>query len=68
MEVICVKGVNIIKTVGTYVVVAAASVAGAALWTNVLEEKYQRFTARIARPKSEKIIDFEKAKKRLSHS
>jgi len=68
MEVICVKSSIIIKTVGTYVIVGAASAAGAALWTNVLEERCKRFTARIKRPKSDKIIDFKKAKRRMSRS
>jgi len=68
MEVICVKGSSIIKIVGTYVLVGAASAAGAALWTNVLEDQCRTFTAKIRRPKSDKIIDFKKAKRRMSRS
>jgi len=63
-----VKNSTIIRTVGTYVLIGAASAAGAALWTNVLEEQCRRFTERIRRPKLDKIIDFKKAKRRMSRS
>lgn len=59
------KSSDIIETVGTYVIVGAASLVGAALWTYVLQGKYRMCKARLTQPKSEKIIDFAKAKKRL---
>lgn len=68
MEVIYVKGSTIIKTVGTYVLIGAASAAGAALWTNVIEDRCRRFTAGIRSPKSEKVTDFKKAKRRMSRN
>lgn len=57
---------NIVKMIGTYVLVGAASAAGAALWTKVLEGKVCEFTRRRNHPKSDKVIDFKKAKRRLS--
>lgn len=54
---------KILVTVGTYVMVGAASAAGAALWTNVLEEKVRQVKDRVTRPKSDKVIDFTKIRK-----
>ena len=61
---------NIIKLVGTYVIVGAASTAGAALWTKVLQGKCSEVAQRVKAKKSNedgKVIDFKQAKKRLSH-
>ena len=55
------------KTIGTYAVVGIASMAGSALWTNVLEFKYQEIRNRIARPNAENLIDFSKEKRKISH-
>ncbi len=63
MEVIFVKTSKILLTVGTYVMVGAASAAGAALWTNVLEDKLRQVKDRVTRPKSDKIIDITKIRK-----
>lgn len=63
MEVIFVKASKILLTVGTYVMVGAASAAGAALWTNVLEDKVRQVKDRVTRPKSDKVIDFTKVRK-----
>ena len=60
------KAKQILSMVGTAVIVGAASTAGAALWTNVLEDKVRAAKERITRPKDEKIIDFKKAQKRMS--
>lgn len=57
------KTSKILVTVGTYVIVGAASAAGAALWTNVLEEKVRQVKDRVTRPKSDKVIDFTKIRK-----
>lgn len=57
---------NIVKMVGTYVLVGAASAAGVALWTKILEGKVSEFTQRRNYPKSDKVIDFKKAQRRLS--
>lgn len=56
---------KIIETIGIYVLVGAASTAGAALWTKVLEGKMTNLASRIKQPKSEKVIDFKQAKKRM---
>ena len=39
MEVILVETKKILSTIGTFVIVGAVSTAGAALWTNVLDDK-----------------------------
>lgn len=67
MEVIFVKTKEILTTIGTLVVVGAASTAGAALWTNVLDGKFRLAKAKLTQPKSDKIIvvDFKKAKRNL---
>lgn len=57
------KTSKILLTVGTYVMVGAASAAGAALWTNVLEDKVRQVKDRVTRPKSDKVIDFTKVRK-----
>ena len=67
MEVIDVNPKNTIKLVGTYVIVGAASSAGAALWTKVLQGKCSEVAQRVKAKKSNKVIDFKQAKKRLSH-
>jgi hypothetical protein len=55
---------KLVSTVGTYVVVGAASAAGAALWTNVLEDKVRQLRYK-AKPKSSKVIDFKEAKRSM---
>lgn len=57
---------NWLETIGTYVLVGAASAAGAALWSKVLERKVGEFAQKRHQPKSEKLIDFKEAKRRLS--
>lgn len=54
---------KILSAVGTFVIVGAASTAGAALWTNVLDGKFQMAKVKLTHPKSDKIIfvDFRKA-------
>lgn len=66
MEVTNVKTEKIIGMIGTYVAIGAASAAGTALWNKVLEEKVADFTDKMKRPKNEKLINFKKAKRRLS--
>jgi len=63
MEVIVLKTGKFLRAVGTIVLVGAASTAGAALWTTVLERKFLLTKAKLAHPKSDKIIfvDFQKA-------
>lgn len=50
------KTKEILQTVGTMVLVGAASTAGAALWTTVLERKFLLARAKLTQPKSDKII------------
>ena len=54
---------KILSAVGTFVIVGAVSTAGAALWTNVLDRKFQMVKVRLTHPKADKIIfvDFRKA-------
>ena len=54
---------KILSAVGTFVIVGAVSTAGAALWTNVLDRKFQMVKVKLTHPKSDKIIfvDFRKA-------
>lgn len=56
------------STIGTLVIVGAASTAGAALWTNVLEDKLKLVKAKKTHFKSDKVIvvDFKKARRELS--
>ena len=63
MEVTVMKTRKILSAVGTFVIVGAVSTAGAALWTNVLDRKFQMVKVRLTHPKSDKIIfvDFRKA-------
>ena len=67
MEVMVLKIKEILQTVGTMVLVGAASTAGAALWTTVLERKFLLVKAKLTQPKSDKIIfvDFRKARRDL---
>ena len=63
MEVMVMKTRKILSAVGTFVIVGAVSTAGAALWTNLLDRKFQMVKVRLTHPKSDKIIfvDFRKA-------
>jgi len=65
MEVIFMKTKEILTTIGTCVIVGAASTAGAALWTNVLEDKFVMVKRKVTQSKSDKIIDFKKARKSM---
>ena len=67
MEVTVVQTRKILSTIGTFAIVGAVSTAGAALWTNVLDRKFQMVKVRLTHPKSDKIIfvDFKKAKRDL---
>ena len=57
---------KILSTIGTLVVVGAASTAGAALWTNVLNDKIK--LAKAKRTHSDKVIvvDFKIARREVS--
>ncbi len=65
MEVIFVETKKIISVIGTLVIVGAASTAGAALWTNVLNDKFKLAKAKKAHSDSDKVIvvDFKKARR-----
>ena len=67
MEVMVLNTRKILSTIGTFAIVGAVSTAGAALWTNVLDGKFQMVKVRLTHPKSDKIIfvDFKKAKRDL---
>ena len=67
MEVTVVKTRKILSAIGTFVIVGAVSTAGAALWTNVLDGKFQMVKTKLTHPKSDKIIfvDFKRAKRDL---
>ena len=58
---------KILSAIGTFVIVGAVSTAGAALWTNVLDGKFQMVKTKLTHPKSDKIIfvDFKRAKRDL---
>lgn len=64
-EVIFVETKKILSKIGTLGVVGLASIAGAALWTNVLDGKVQLAEAKREHRDSSKVIvvDFNKAKK-----
>ena len=67
MEVMLVETKKILSTIGTLVIVGAVSTAGAALWTNVLDDKIKMVQAKKAHSKSDKVIvvDFRKARKEM---
>lgn len=56
---------KIISTIGTLIIVGAVSTAGAALWTNVLDDKIKLVQAKKVHSKSDKVIvvDFKKARR-----
>lgn len=56
---------KILSAIGTFAVVGAVSTAGAALWTKVLNRKFQMVQLKLTHPKSDKIIfvDFKNAKR-----
>lgn len=68
MEVKFVEAKKIISTIGTFVIVGAVSTAGAALWTNVLQDKIRLVKAKKTHSNSDKVIviDFKKAKREMS--
>jgi len=68
MEVILVETKKILSTIGTFVIVGAVSTAGAALWTNVLDDKLKLVKAKKTHSKSDKVIvvDFKKARRDMS--
>ena len=45
---------KILSAVGTFVIVGAVSTAGAALWTNVLDRKFQMVKVKLTHPKSDR--------------
>ena len=47
---------KILSAIGTFAVVGAVSTAGAALWTKVLNRKFQMVQLKLTHPKSDKII------------
>ena len=65
MEVKVMNTRKILSAIGTFAVVGAVSTAGAALWTKVLNRKFQMVQLKLTHPKSDKIIfvDFKKAKR-----
>lgn len=68
MEVIFLKTNKILSTIGTLVAVGAVSMAGAALWTNVLDDKIRLAKVKRAQSNSDKVIviDFKKARRDAS--
>ena len=58
MEVTVMKTRKILSAIGTFVMVGAISTASAALWTNVLDGKFQMVKVKLTYPKSDKIIKF----------
>lgn len=68
MEVTFVETKKIISTIGTLIIVGAVSTAGAALWTNVLDDKLKLVQAKKVHSKSDKVIvvDFKKARRETS--
>ena len=65
MEVKVMNTRKILSAIGTFAVVGAVSTAGAALWTKVLNRKFQMVQLKLTHPKSDKIIfvDFKNAKR-----
>lgn len=65
MEVRSVETKKIISTIGTLVIVGAVSTAGAALWTNVLQDKIRLVKAKKTHSDSDKVIvvDFKNARR-----
>lgn len=59
---------KILSTIGTFAIVGAVSTAGAALWTKVLDRRFQMVKVKLTHPKSDKIIfvDFKKTKRDFS--
>ena len=59
---------KIISTIETFVIVGAVSTAGAALWTNVLRDRFELVKAKRLHSESGKVIivDFKKAKREMS--
>lgn len=68
MEVIVTNTRKILSAIGTFVIVGAVSTAGAALWTNILDRKFQMVKVKLTHPKSDKIIfvDFKKVRRDFS--
>lgn len=66
MEVTFVETKKILSTVGTLVIVGAASTAGAALWTNVLNDKIKLAKAKKTHSDKVIIVDFRRAKREAS--
>ena len=64
MEVMVLKTKDILRTMGTMLLVGTASTVGAALWTTVLERKFLMVRTKLTQPKSDKIIfvDFRKGR------
>ena len=58
---------KLLSVIGTFAIVGAVSIAGAALWTNVLNGRFQMAKTKLTHQKSDKIIfvDFKKAKGKL---
>ena len=56
---------KLISAIGTLVIVGAVSMAGAALWTNVLDDKIKLIQTKKVHSKSDKVIvvDFKKARR-----
>lgn len=63
MEVMFVEAKKLMNAIGTLVIVGAVSAAGAALWTNILDDKLKLAKAKKIHSESGKIIivDFKKA-------
>lgn len=68
MEVKFVETKKIISTIGTLVIVGAVSTAGAALWTNVLHDRFELVKAKNTHFDSDKVIvvDFKNARREAS--
>lgn len=67
MEVMLVETKKILSAIGTLVIVGAVSTAGAALWTNVLDDKIKMVKMKKTHSDSGKVIvvDFKNARREM---
>jgi len=55
-----VKKNNIVGVIGRYIIAGAATMAGVALWNNVLEPKVFNLSSKLKREKLNNIIKFKR--------
>lgn len=67
MEVMIVETKKILNAIGTLAIVGVVSTAGAALWTNVLDDKIKMVKMKKAHSDSDKVIvvDFKNARREM---